>query len=204
VKTIKLITLSNAETMLSLSSGSASRWVVRRRTTERMPLQGRTESVKGARDVSNRFCIGYAAGVLAAISLPSTSSAQWTLTNLHPESATGSYAWGTSESRQVGHVEMCGTNHASIWSGSATAWLDIHPPGAIESFAFGISGDQQSGYALVDSSGDLDFGYHACRWTGTGASWVDLNPARKLGRWNESFAFDASGSGRGARRGRRA
>jgi hypothetical protein len=102
-------------------------------------------------------------------------------TDLHPGAAlgvssSGSVAYGAGGNQQVGLVSaLFGAStsafHASLWTGSASSWVDLHPAGATESIAYATDGSQQAGRVTVGSIA------HAGLWRGTAASWVDLHPA---------------------------
>jgi hypothetical protein len=74
----------------------------------------------------------------------------------------------------VGHI-LADVHRASLWSSSASSWVDLNPTGASFSGTLGVSsgpnGGQQVGYAFVGGAN------HASLWSGNAASWVDLNPA---------------------------
>ena len=110
--------------------------------------------------------------------------AQWTVTNLHPPGATESKALAASDGRQVGYVAVGGQQHASIWNGSPTFWIDLNPPEALSSVANAICGTRQSGQVVANGSA------HASAWTGTASSWIDLNPSGSTG----SAAYGVSGT----------
>lgn len=94
----------------------------------------------------------------------------WTVTNLHPASATVSGAWGGSGATQVGTAVSAGVQRASLWNSTAASWVDMHPAGANYSEAYAASGASQVGYAHFGAT------TKASLWTGTSASWVDLHP----------------------------
>jgi uncharacterized membrane protein len=143
-----------------------------------MPLMMNFGSQLGRRLLGISVLMG---GVAAPV------SAQWTVTNLHPEGATLSAATGISGDQQVGYAyDAAGNFHASLWSGSAASWVDLNPAEAFESQAFGVSSALQVGTAYLDLPVDSN---HAALWSGTAASWVDLNPAGAT----ESEAYGAGG-----------
>ncbi len=76
-----------------------------------------------------------------------------------------------SADQQVGAKTVGGKSHASLWSGSASSWVDLNPAGSAYSLAVGVSGGQQVGYAMIGNQmrGGL--------WTGSAASFLDLTPA---------------------------
>jgi hypothetical protein len=58
-------------------------------------------------------------------------------------------AFGVDAGRQVGyHLDADGREHAALWSGSASSFVDLSPPGEFDySQAQAISGGMQAGYA---------------------------------------------------------
>lgn len=99
--------------------------------------------------------------------------AGWTVTNLRPVGASGSDGSGIFANQQVGSANIDNSDHASLWNGSVTSWVDLNPDGYIQSYALDTSGSQQVGRAYVD---DHTFS-HAGLWSGSAESWVDLHPA---------------------------
>ena len=94
--------------------------------------------------------------------------AQWTLTSLGPNNR----VWGvTTMNQQVGQSNVFARPHASLWSGTASSWVDLNPAISEESVAYGVSGSTQVGLALVGGV------VRASLWSGTAASWIDLHPA---------------------------
>ncbi|MCA9278065.1 MAG: hypothetical protein H6815_04665 [Phycisphaeraceae bacterium] len=108
---------------------------------------------------------------LGILSIASHASAQWTVTNLHPPGATQSGALGVQNWQQVGYATFNGADHAALWMGSATSFVDLHPAGAESSSVNDVHNGQQAGSATFGGSA------HASLWTGTSASHVDLHPA---------------------------
>ena len=113
--------------------------------------------------------------IAIAIVLAATSSAQWTVVNLHPAGAVSSQALGVGGGQQVGWAHIAGEPHASLWTGTAASWVDLHPP-AQDSIAYGVKGGQQVG--IVNPL----FG-RASLWTGTVGSLVDLHPLGPSHSW---------------------
>ena len=69
-------------------------------------------------------------------------------------------------------------NHASLWTGSATSWVDLHPFLATSSHINATDGLQQVGCATVEGS------WRASLWSfGFAESWVDLTPAGAWGSY---------------------
>ncbi len=124
--------------------------------------------------------------VSSTLALTSIASAQWTVTNLHPQGATGySDAWAASGDQQFGSVAMNGPHRASMWSGTAASRVDLHPAGLFNSLIMGAGGGQQVGVVRLFSGTRI-----ASIWTGTAESWVSLAPA---GVWGGSRARDTDG-----------
>jgi len=94
------------------------------------------------------------------------ASAQWAVTNLHPDGATESRAYATTGDQQVGYARIGGTSRASLWLGSASSWVNLSGPG--ESVAYDTSGTHQVGYSLPGG---------AAMWSGTAASILHLQDA---------------------------
>jgi hypothetical protein len=112
------------------------------------------------------------ATILMVAATASAARAQWTVIELHPAGVDESFAWVASPGRQGGSTRTLTVQHAALWSGTASSYVDLNPPGAAASEIVGISAGQQ-----VGSWGDPAFNIHAALWTGTAASCVDLNPA---------------------------
>lgn len=123
-----------------------------------------------------------------------SANAQWTVVSLHPAGVVfPSEAYGVGVGQQVGYARV-GSRHASLWSGSASSWVDLNPPVATISEALGVSGGQQVGYAEVFAV------VRASLWNGSAASWVDLHPTGAT----ESVAYAVSGGQQVGYAGRRA
>jgi len=90
--------------------------------------------------------------------------------NLHPGAATRSVAFAASGSQQAGYVTVDGITRASLWTGTASSWVDLNPVGATSSGVFAMTSSHEAGHAVV---GGID---RPSLWTGTAASWVDLTP----------------------------
>jgi hypothetical protein len=99
-------------------------------------------------------------------------------------------AFGISGNQQVGWGQSGrSNNHALLWSGSASSYVDLNPSGFTESEAFGISGNQQVGFAVPGTNNY--YGYdHAVLWSGSASSYVDLNPSG----FTQSEALGLSGN----------
>ncbi|MEZ0326558.1 MAG: PxKF domain-containing protein [Fimbriimonas sp.] len=128
--------------------------------------------------------VALAAGLSHAIALRATANAQWRVTNLHPAGADYSEAYGVDGGRQVGNVGLAGIERASLWTGTASSWVNLHPALATgRSAAFGLDATQQVGRAFVSRK------TRASLWSGTSSSWVDLHPGSRV----NSFATAVQG-----------
>lgn len=119
---------------------------------------------------------------LAVLALAPSALGQWTVVNLHPAGAARSFAYGVDGDQQVGAAVIGGSEHASLWSGSAATWVDLHPAWAQYSNAYGVEGGQQVGSA-GEGGGNV-----ASLWGGTPASWVSLAPAGSEANINVAIA----------------
>ncbi len=72
---------------------------------------------------------------LIALAVAPPCLAQWTVTNLHPDGASESYAPSLGPGLQTGSAVFDGVRRAGYWQGSAASWTDLHPADAIESRA---------------------------------------------------------------------
>ncbi|QDV91911.1 hypothetical protein RAS2_30190 [Phycisphaerae bacterium RAS2] len=111
-------------------------------------------------------------GALLSASVAAPVRAQWTVTNLHPEGASESFATGVHAGQQVGYAKFGITDRATLWNGSAESWIDLNPFGASSSRALGIHNGQQVGQIGVGSNST-----RAAMWSGSAASFVSLHPA---------------------------
>ena len=130
-------------------------------------------------------------GVALFIGLTLTPvSAQWAVVNLHPDDpgVVDSHALAVQDGQQVGYTRVAGTflDHAAVWSGTATSWVDLHPAGANHSRANAVAGGKQAGFVQIGGIGGTN---HACLWSGTVATFSDLHPAGAIG----SFALGSFG-----------
>lgn len=105
--------------------------------------------------------------------LPGTSYAI-----LNPDNWSYSIAGAISGSGQAGLVQMLTTGsdiavqHAALWSGTNSSFVDLHPLSWNGSYVTGASGDLQVGNVnQILGSG------HAALWNGSASSFLDLNPA---------------------------
>jgi hypothetical protein len=101
--------------------------------------------------------------------LAQIAQAAWTVTNLHPPGATGSFAYDVDGVHQVGRAVVGGAGRASLWRGSAGSRVDLHPMGAASSSVYRVGGGQQVGYV---GHGGVS---RPALWSGTTASWVELS-----------------------------
>jgi hypothetical protein len=106
---------------------------------------------------------------------------QYTVVDLTPPGSATSSAAAASGTQQVGSAGFKATtagqpvvNHALIWNGSASRFVDLGVGAAL-----GAHGGQQVGNAND----------HAALWSGTAASLVDLNPSS----WTQSVAAGVGG-----------
>jgi|GEM_PF-1040107 len=99
-----------------------------------------------------------------------TLAGQWTIVNLDPAGSAQSYAYGVNGAEEGGWANVDGSNHASLWSGTAASWVDLSPAGSLNSHVYGVGDGLQAGDV------QLSIGDHASLWNGTASSWVDLNP----------------------------
>jgi hypothetical protein len=116
------------------------------------------------------------------------ANAQWTVTNLHPQGASASYAYSVNADQQVGTVWFDSLSHASVWSGSSQSWGSLNPPvctGAeISSVTSGIQGGTTT---IVNTS-------LATLWNGSAATWRVINPIGAAGsRINGAFGTEQVG-----------
>lgn len=131
--------------------------------------------------------MGVAAGMVltaCAGGVPAMGQGGWTVTYLHPSIAERSAAHATTGTPQVGQALIGGDWHASLWSGTASSWVDLNPVDSTLSLAHATSGSQQAGYAYINNVGQ------ASVWSGTAASWVSLHPAGAT----VSEAYDTTGT----------
>lgn len=108
---------------------------------------------------------------IAALLAFSSTYAQWTVTNLHPGAASASYSYATRAGTQGGQVEVGGSLHAALWSGTSGSFVDLNPFAAESSSVQGVAGGQQAGFAVFLSV------VQAGIWNGTAGSWSSLHPA---------------------------
>lgn len=108
-----------------------------------------------------------------AIALPPVcSSAQsWSVTSLHPSTASRSSARAASGDQQGGYISDVNGIYASIWNGEANSWENLTPQGT-SSEIFGMQGDSQVGYTSAAPNQD-----EAALWSGSASSYINLNPA---------------------------
>jgi hypothetical protein len=103
----------------------------------------------------------------------------WTIVNnvvqrveLHPTAAANSYASDTDGLQQVGRASVAGlTTRASLWTGTASSWVDLGPAGATNCDATGVRDGRQVG--VVTPQGQTRS--RASIWAGVPESWGDLH-----------------------------
>jgi hypothetical protein len=104
-----------------------------------------------------------------------------------------SYAIATDGNQQAGYGEGstgAGSDHALLWSGTASSVVDLNPvslAGITASELYGLSANQQVGYGV--GPGTLNSN-HAMMWSGTAASAVDLNPTDLAISSSAAYATD--------------
>jgi hypothetical protein len=104
--------------------------------------------------------------------------------DLHPSGFASSQAYGVAGSQQVGSGVINGTphsfNHALLWNGSASNYIDLHPADCLGfSQAYGTSGSQQVGSA----------GAQAILWNGSADNYVILHTSE----YGDSSAWATDG-----------
>lgn len=144
----------------------------------------RTSMTLAARSLTCRTRVALAVllGVCSTAALAQQGG--WTVTNLHPQGADASQAWGVSSQTCTGSAQYShGPNARStavLWqNGNSGTWLSLNPAGSDSASARSLAGGQQVGSASV---GGRD---HAGLWNQTAASWVDLHPAGAM--WSSAF-----------------
>jgi hypothetical protein len=109
----------------------------------------------------------------------STTIAQWTVTSLHPNSATASGGFAVFGGQQAGWAVVSLTT-ACLWSGSSSTFVSLRRPmNLYDSRAYALDGQHECG---SNEYFDARYGVnrHAMVWSGSGASAIDLNPARAV------------------------
>lgn len=139
----------------------------------------------GVMSRSHRPWLGAFVALCSGVIAARPALAQWTVTNLHPPGEwSGSWASGTSASRQVGSVVPDGgvigapPVYASLWNGTAGSWVNLHPDDDFwtQSEALGVADHQQVGHVIhVNVAGPPVSYQRACLWNGTAASIVFLS-----------------------------
>jgi hypothetical protein len=146
---------------------------------------------------ANGLCTSQQVGGMTSVTTGDSHAVLWsgssaTAVDLNPSGFTGSEAYGTNGSQQVGDGwgTATGNNlHAVLWSGSANRAVDLNPSGFSWSRAYCVSGNQQVGFGYGSLTGGND---HALLWTGSSASAVDINPTT-LGGFTSSIANGTNG-----------
>jgi len=116
--------------------------------------------------------------------------------DLNPSGFTGSEAWITNGTQQVGYgygsaTGGVGYSHALLWSGTAQSYVDLNPSGFAGSEARCTNGTQQVGYGYGSATGNK---YHALLWSGTAQRYVDLHQFVPSG-FIQSYANSIDGQG---------
>lgn len=111
-----------------------------------------------------------ACSVVAMLSVPAL--AQWTVTSLQHFDSSESSAVGVGAGQQIGNSRVyspSGEVHASLWSGTASSWIDLNPQWSEVSYANGVWRGRQVGMA--------DIGNVLCAviWSGTPESYICLS-----------------------------
>ncbi|HTQ11829.1 MAG TPA: PKD domain-containing protein [Fimbriimonadaceae bacterium] len=101
--------------------------------------------------------------------------------SLNPAGANDSYANGIFGNQVGGAVNSPATgnnDHAALWTGGSSAFLDLHPAIATGTISalYGVGQGMQVGYAEMTTSSMPFFSYHPFLWMGSAASAVDLWP----------------------------
>jgi hypothetical protein len=89
--------------------------------------------------------------------------------DLHPATATMSWATSTDGKKQVGYARFGDKNHACLWFGTAASYLDLQPGRATESMINHTNGTFHVGAASFDGKSQ------ACLWTGTSPEIENLH-----------------------------
>lgn len=122
---------------------------------------------------------------VAATGRPAVAQPGWTVTNLHPPTATESRGLGVDGDQHVGFARINNMDRAALWHGTAASWVDLTPDGAFESRALGVRQGQQVGWARLGNHPNAGL------WHGSAQTWVDLHPySWPLERWSEASATD--------------
>ena len=111
----------------------------------------------------------------------SVAHAQYVGSVLAPAGYGNTFGLGTSGSSQVGygaHTASGGDDHAILWNGSASNYVDLNPVGFTNTFAYGGVAGVQVGSGDGAATGGNG---HALMWTGTANSYIDLNPTGFFG-----------------------
>jgi hypothetical protein len=125
--------------------------------------------------------------VLAVIAANQTWGADYAATDLTPGGFSDSQAYGISGTQQAGYGHGSATgeqNHALLWNGSASSYVDLNPTGSTYSAAWGNNGAYQVGQVGI-------VGAKAAMWSGTADSYVNLHPASG---YTSSKAYGVSGT----------
>jgi hypothetical protein len=120
---------------------------------------------------------------LAILLLTGSSYAGWEAIVLTPSGDTSACAYAVSGGQQGGYAysSSYGTgtygaplNHAALWMGSSSSFVDLNPARFVTSQVNGIGGGQQVGFAETICGMMSE---HAALWNGSSNSFVDLTPS---------------------------
>src|SRR5688572_29477777 len=110
----------------------------------------------------NRLAVARTLGSLLFAGTGIASPAQCEVTVLTPQGATLCRPYGVSAGQQAGFI-LNEAQRASLWTGSASSWVDLTPPGINRSSASGVGDGQQVGFVQIQQRS------YASLWTGTAA-----------------------------------
>ncbi len=91
--------------------------------------------------------------------------------SLHNAAYSDSFAYAVDGDRQFGSARAGSSNHAMMWTGSASTQTDLHPGGFTTSTISGAGNGQAVGHAGNGSAGS-----HAGLWIPDAAAFIDLHP----------------------------
>ncbi len=133
------------------------------------------------------------AGLLATAS---STRGEITYTNLYTLGSTGGFTYiqgahgdqSPLKLQFAGFANLGETSHATLWTDSAPAGINLHPSAGFDSSqANSTDGMQQVGWGHLPATTN----YHALLWTGSAESVVDLHPNAG---YSSSVAFGVGGS----------
>src|ERR1043166_1043611 len=102
-----------------------------------MRQRTRIYETEGTRNSSRSVVIA-----MLSVALPIVAQAEWTFTNLHPDGLPYSLCLRVNSGLQVGWVGPAISEHAALWSGTASSWVDLNPLGATTSEAYDVYSGQ--------------------------------------------------------------